>query len=264
MKKKAAIVTGASGGIGAALAAAYAAPGVMLHLGGLDARRLEAVADRCRSLGASVATRRQDVADKNGMADWVAGADAESDGLDLVIANAGIYLPADEVGEATAADIRREFEINALGVLNTVLPAIEAMRRRRHGHLALMSSLSSFRGMGLMPAYCASKAAVRVWGEGLRDQLAPHNVRVTIICPGHVATPICNMRGRGVLTPDHAARLIRAGIDANRPRIAFPTLLYAYLLLSSALPPNIIELVRRLKRRRGDRHETRAGADGLA
>ena len=80
------------------------------------------------------------------------------------------------------------FAANVEGVLNTVLPALPMLRSRRRGQVALMSSLASFRGFPGAPAYCGSKAAVRVWGEGLRPWLAREGVEVSVICPGFVTT----------------------------------------------------------------------------
>ena len=180
------LITGASSGIGAALALQFAAAGVELALGGRDRDRLEAVAARCRQAGAVVRCARVDVGEREAMAAWVLEADRTAP-LDLVLANAGTAGPGGSGGPGTARAI---FAVNLEGVVNTILPILPAMAGRRRGQIALMSSLAGFYGMPSAPAYCASKAAVRVWGEALRGRLGRHGVAVSVICPGFVRTPM--------------------------------------------------------------------------
>ena len=245
------LLTGASSGIGRALAIAYAAPGVTLALNGRDPARLESVARDCRARGAVVETRRLDVTDAAAMAAWVEDADTMAP-LDLVIANAGISAGTGGGGEA-AEQVRRIFAVNVDGVINTVLPALPAMRARRRGQVAIMSSLASFVGFPGAPAYCASKAAVRVWGESLRGWLAPEDVRVSVICPGFVDSPMTavnRFRMPFLMTADRAAAIIIGGLAADRPRIAFPWPMQAAVRLMAALPPGLIDAVgRRLPRK---------------
>ncbi|MEE9195623.1 MAG: SDR family NAD(P)-dependent oxidoreductase, partial [Alphaproteobacteria bacterium] len=126
------LITGANSGIGGALALAYAAPGVVLALGGRNQSRLEAVATACRERGATVETAQIDVTDADAMAAWIAKADAAAR-LDLVIANAGIsggtFTTSGGAGSGTE-QTRKIFPVNVDGVINTVLPAIEIMRSR--------------------------------------------------------------------------------------------------------------------------------------
>jgi len=172
------LITGASSGLGEGLARAYARSGITLFLSGRDAARLEAVAAACRAEGAEVETKVIDAADRPAMEAWIEAAEALAP-LDLVIANAGISAGTGGGGEA-AEQARAIFAVNLDGVLNTVLPALPAMRGRGCGQIAIMSSLASFRGMAGAPAYCASKAAVRVWGEALRAWLAPEGIAVSV------------------------------------------------------------------------------------
>jgi short-subunit dehydrogenase len=224
------LITGASSGIGAALARAYAAPGVYLALGGRDAQRLRKVAADCRSAGAEVEWRCVDVVDAPAMAAWLQQADCERP-LDLVIANAGV---------SGSGGNRRILEINLAGVVNTVEPAIARMAPRGEGHLALMSSLAAFRGMPSAPAYCASKAAIRIYGEGLRAALTPEGIAVSVVCPGFVRTPLTASNPFPMpllMSAERAAALIRRGLDRRRARIAFPLRLYLAVRLLAALPP---------------------------
>ncbi len=235
------LITGASSGIGDALAEAYAAPGVTLMLCGRDEARLEAVAGRCRARGAEVATAQFDVTDAAAAAHSVDEAASRAP-LDLVIANAGIS-GGTEGGEG-ADQARRIFAVNLDGVLNTVLPAISAMQARGRGQIALMSSLAGFRGFPGAPAYCASKAAVRTWGEALRGALRGDGIEVSVICPGFVRSPMTADNPYPmplIIDAEKAARIIKAGLARGRARIAFPWPLYFLVWAFGALSPGLTD-----------------------
>lgn len=240
------LITGASSGIGAALAREYAAPGVRLALCGRDAARLEEVAAACRATGAEVAARVLSVTDAEAVAAWVAEADAAAP-LDLVVANAGISAGTGD-GSESADQTRAIFAVNVDGVLNTVLPALAPMRARRRGQVAIVASVAGFRGLPSAPAYCASKAAVKAWGEGLRGWLAGDGVRVSVILPGFVESRITaanRFRMPFLMPAEKAARLIRRGLERDRGRIAFPwpTVFGAWLL--SVLPDALADRLTR-------------------
>src|SRR5690242_8878303 len=154
------LITGASRGIGAALARAYAGEGIVLALTGRNAERLAAVAEGCRAAGAEVQSTALDIADEAGVRNWIESVDRRHP-LDLVIANAGMTggLSGEGIVESLA-DVQRIMRVNFGGVCNTVDPVIPAMQQRGRGQLALMSSLAALRGLPYSPAYCASKAAV--------------------------------------------------------------------------------------------------------
>ncbi len=248
---KSILISGASSGIGAALALEYAEPGVFLALSGRNSARLEDVCDHCRSAGADVVPGVIDVTDRPAVEDWVFSADARRP-LDLVIANAGISGKTAGEGE-TPAQARAIFRTNVDGVLNTVHPAAERMRRRRQGQIAIVSSLASFRGYPGVPAYSASKAAVRAYGEALRGVLAADGVGVSVICPGYVRSRMTDVNKYSMpmlMDADRAARIIRWGLARNRARIAFPWPVYAVAWMFGALPPRLIDpLMVRLPRK---------------
>ncbi|GGB50638.1 short-chain dehydrogenase [Tistrella bauzanensis] len=243
-------ITGASSGLGAALVRAYAAPGVRLALHGRDAARLDSVAAAARASGATVDTALFDVTDAGAMADWLTRADTTFP-LDLVIANAGISGNEAASGGTVSADVTRAiFAVNVDGVVNTVLPAANLMLGRGRGAIAIISSLAGYRGQPGAPAYAASKAAVKAWGEGLRPRLAKGGLHVSVVCPGFVRTP---MTGRNrfpmpyLMEADRAAAIIRRGLCRNRARIAFPWQLAAVVWLLAALPASWADaLLRRM------------------
>ncbi|MBB6251835.1 SDR family NAD(P)-dependent oxidoreductase [Nitrospirillum iridis] len=237
------LITGASSGIGEALALAYAVPGRQLWLTGRDQGRLDAVAEAARAKGARVTAAALDVLDRPALSAWIQAAD---DGvpIDLAIANAGISGGTGGGGEGmlgeTEEQARRILAVNIEGVLNTIHPLIPRMVARKRGQLALMSSLAAFRGMPGAPAYCASKAAVRSYGEGLRGELMGKGVRVSVICPGFVRsrmTAVNTFPMPFLMDADKAARIVVHGLAANRARIAFPWPTYAVSWLLGVLPP---------------------------
>lgn len=247
------MITGASSGIGHALALAYAAPGVSLYLSGRNAARLAAVVKECQARGADAEGRCLDVQDRPAMAAWIATCQAAAP-LDLVVANAGIS--AGVGGEPDFdAQTRLIFGVNLDGVLNTVLPVVEAMRQRRQGQIALVASVAGFRGLPSAPAYCASKAAVKVWGEGLRGWLAGDGVGVSVILPGFVESRItaANDFSMPFLMPaDRAAEKIKRGLARNRGRIAFPWPTVFVSWLAGALPDGVMDWIgRRLPEKKG-------------
>lgn len=217
----------------------YASPGVTLFLSGRDAARVEAVAAACRAKGAVAEGKVIDATDRAAMAAWIAACDAQAP-LDLVIANAGVAGISEGHAGTVEAEAYRVLPVNIDGVVNTVIPALDPMRKRKHGQIAIMSSLASFRGFGRSPAYGASKAAVRVWGEGLRLRVARDKVGVTVICPGFVRSRMT--AGNTFPMPflmgsDHAAKIMRRGLDANRARISYPWPMVMLVWLLAALPP---------------------------
>lgn len=238
------LLTGASSGIGAALARAYAAPGRFLALTARDLARLEEVAAACRAAGAEVATAILDVTAKESVAAWTLEID-RAHPLDLVVANAGVSAGTGRGGES-AEQTRRILATNIDGVINTVLPVLPRMQGRGRGQIAIVSSLAGFRGFPGAPAYCASKAAVRVWGEALRGELRPQGIAVSVICPGYIATPMTAVNRFPMpflMDVDKAAQVIVHGLARNRARIAFPWPMYALVRLVAALPPGLLDRV---------------------
>jgi short-subunit dehydrogenase len=234
------LITGASSGIGAALALVYAGPNVALFLSGRDQNRLSEIALACREKGAEVSEQAINITDQSAMAEWILEADSQMP-LDLVIANAGISGGSDPQNEVISRQI---FATNVDGVLNTVLPIIPRMISRKRGQLALMSSLAEFRGLPGAPAYSASKAAVRSYGEALRGSLRDDGIKVSVICPGFVESRITDANDFHMpflMKAPKAAEIIKNGLAQDKPRIAFPFSMYAATWLMSVLPSIIVD-----------------------
>ena len=217
------LITGASSGLGAALARRYANEGVTLFLQGRDAQRLERTAAACREYGATVHCQQVDVTDAKAMQTRIEEADRILP-LELVIANAGISAGLGDGGEP-ADQARKVFSVNIDGVMNTLQPVIPAMVARKTGQLVIISSLAGIRGLPSCPAYAASKACVRSYGEGLRGWLAGHGVAVNVVCPGFITTPLTQVNDFPmplIMSAEKAARIIARGLAKNRARIGLP------------------------------------------
>ena len=242
---KSILITGASSGIGAALARCYAMDGVTLTLTGRDGSRLGRVAEAARKAGAEVHPVVCDVAERAAMEDLIGVCQARAP-LDLVIANAGISggtagPQITDFGAESADQVRRIFGVNLDGLLNTILPARDIMAAQGHGQLALVSSIAGFRGLPTAPAYAASKAAVKAYGEGIRMELAPAGIGVSVICPGFVTSRMTDKNNFPMpfkMTAERAAAIIRRGLAKNKPRIVFPFPMYLGAWLLAALPPS--------------------------
>jgi short-subunit dehydrogenase len=219
------VITGASSGLGAALAQAYAMPGTVLGLLGRDRGRLAITARACEANGARVQVALIDVADAPAMAAWLLAFDGDNP-VELLIANAGTSAgpPPDSPSEGVAI-ASRQVAVNLLGTINTVEPLLPALCARRRGRVAIIASIAALRGLPYSPGYCASKAGLRAYAEALRPRLEPHNVGVTAVCPGFFASPMTD-RFHGptpfLLTSEGAARIVKRGIDRGRRRVAFP------------------------------------------
>jgi short-subunit dehydrogenase len=239
------LITGASSGIGAALARAYAEAGVTLALTGRNAERLAATAEAARAAGAAVMTRSFDLRDEAAVTAWVAEVGAAQP-VDLVIANAGITGGHHADGEERLDEVRRLIEINFLAASYTIHAALPAMRRRGHGQIAVVSSLAGMRGLPSMPGYCASKAALIAYAEALRAWLRHDHIEVSIVLPGNVDTPMA-ARETGpqpmLIPADRAAAIIRRGLAQGRARIAFPLSLYLLLHAAALLPARVVDMV---------------------
>jgi short-subunit dehydrogenase len=246
LKTRSILITGASSGIGRALALTYAAPGVGLALIGRNRERIEAVAAAARALGAEVDVGLVDVRDQAAMTAWIGAADARRR-FDLCIANAGITtgLAPGELYEDPRA-VRAILGANLIGVLNTVEPLIGPMCARGSGQIAFIGSIAGLRGLPYAPAYCATKAAVHAYSESLRGRLRPAGVRVSLVIPGFVKTPLNDsidaMKPLEVSDAE-AARLIRRGLDRRKAVIAFPWPLYLAARLSRVLPVRLVDAI---------------------
>lgn len=218
-------ITGASSGIGQALAEHYAAAGWRLAL---VARRTEAMQAWAAARGldeSRASVYRADVADVDSI---VAAGQAciERQGLpDVVVANAGISVGMDTAVRADLEVMRETFTLNNIGLAATFHPFLEPMRQRGSGMLVGVASVAAVRGLPGHGAYCASKAAVVAYCESLRGECRGSGVRVLTLLPGYVATPLTARnpyRMPFLLQPQEFARRAAAAIAAGRRSVVIP------------------------------------------
>ena len=248
-------ITGASSGIGAALADVHAAPKIRLALAGRNVQRLEGVAERCRARGAEVTTAIVDVTDAEAMAAWIAAAD-EVQPLDLGYANAGlggVRAIADPEGEPISI-AHEMIGTNLIGVVNTVNPLLTRFCERRRGHVVLVGSLAANVGLPHSPIYCATKAAVATYAHALRRLVATSGVQVTLVEPGFVDTPMSEgVPQRGLMlwsAPQAAARIVR-GVEARQAVVRFPLPLALFIGLVRHLPRRVADALLTASYQRG-------------
>ncbi len=234
------LITGASSGLGKALAIKYAKLGVTnLYLTGRNSKNLFEVKKICESNGSVVYEKSIDITDAKAFSLWVDSIYANGGKIDLVIANAGISAGTGGIGEGIE-QVRKIFSTNIDGVINTIHPVIEYMKQEKSGQIAIISSLAGYRGIPGSPAYSASKAAVKVYGEGLRGVLAKDGIGLTVITPGYIKTPMTDINEFPMpflMDAKQAARIIIKKLKRNPARIAFPWRLYAIIWFLSILPP---------------------------
>lgn len=236
-----AAITGASSGLGAALAQALAGPGRILHLAGRDPARLGTTAASCRAAGATVTETAFDVTDAPAARAWIEG----TGGLDLLVANAG--TSAGTGGTSESPDqVARIFAVNLTGALNTILPALDLMRAQPpgpdgiRGRIAAIASIAAFVASPGAPAYSASKAALQRWTEATDATARRDGIRLHAICPGFICTPMTASNQFPMpllMEPQEAARCSLGGIARGRARVVFPWPVYAAARLMGALPP---------------------------
>ena len=205
------VITGASSGIGEALARYYAARGAVL---GLISRRPIAV-----SSGVSYPL---DVTDEGALAKSAKDFIARFGVPDLVIANAGISSGTSGVEHADVSKLRKMLEVNVAGLAATLAAFAPAMREAGRGTLAGIASVAGFRGLAGNGAYCASKSAAMTWLESLRAELYGSGVSVVCVCPGYIDTAMTRVnrfRMPFLISADDAARRIARAI-AHKRRLA--------------------------------------------
>lgn len=234
------VITGASRGLGAALARALAGEGVTLGLVARDAAALDEVAGDCRRRGAaSVVTGALDITDHAALEAWLTDHDATHP-IDLMIANAGVFggHPSPTEREPIQSQLS-QVRINIDGTLASVDCVAGRMLTRGRGRIAIVSSLAALHPLADAPAYTATKAAVAGYGEALREHLAPHGIAVSVVYPGNVETDQTRQQVGPVpalMPADQAAHLILTGLARGRATIAFPAHLHWLIRAGRLLP----------------------------
>lgn len=232
------VITGASSGIGQALALEYAKHGVALCLMGRNIEKLKKISALCTAKGAAVHIVSVNISNQQEMATAILNFDLKHP-VNLVIANAGIGIgKSSHLNEEDASPIE-VIQTNIIGLHATIDPLMAKMKERKQGQIAIMSSLASYRGFAKHYVYNATKAYARIYGQGLRLDLKKYGVRVSTIAPGFVKTPLTdknNFRMPFLMPVEKAALIIKKGLEKNKSLIAFPLFFYFIVRFLAALP----------------------------
>jgi NADP-dependent 3-hydroxy acid dehydrogenase YdfG len=241
-------VTGASSGIGAALVPPLTARGARVAVSARRGDLLETLAAGWRSAGADVLVAPLDVRDRHAVIAAVRRIETRWGGIDLAILNAGTHqAPAGPGFEA--AQFVDVMTLNYFGVLYGIEAVLPGMLARGRGHIAGMASLAGYRAVPTAAAYGASKAALIHALESLRFDVEPNGVRVTVINPGFVRTPLTDrnrFRMPFLMDVERAAAIIVSGLERDRKEIHFPRVFSTMLKVARVLPFPVYErLIRR-------------------
>lgn len=217
-------ITGASTGLGAGLAEHYGREGAVL---GIVARRAELLAEhraRLEQRGATVHTYALDVTDTAAMQEAARDFTHRAGGVDLVVANAGVGTKKGAILNGASEDVARTLSVNLLGVTNTLVPFVPAMLAQGAGTLCAVSSFAGTRAVPGHATYCASKAGVTTFMDGLRMELKHAGVHAMTIAPGYVRTPLTEgMKSLPfVVEPDVAVRIMTRAIERREKTCIFP------------------------------------------
>jgi NAD(P)-dependent dehydrogenase (short-subunit alcohol dehydrogenase family) len=228
-------VTGASSGIGRALALELATRGWTVHATARNGAALDALA---AERPGAIIPQPGDVTDRAAMAAIVARVEADRP-IALAVLNAGIYEPM-RAQEFSAEAVEKTFAVNVNGVANGLEPLLAAMIGRRRGHVALVASVAGYRGLPRAAAYSATKAALIAMAEALAFDLIDLNVRISVVNPGFVeteATAVNDFEMPFLMKTDAAAKRIADGLAKPGFEIAFPTR-FALILKTIGLLPH--------------------------
>lgn len=242
-----AFITGASSGIGYALALELVRKGYALALAARRKELLEELAGKVKSWGGDVVTVVCDVGDQAQVKQAVTGTLNHFGRIDLAVLSAGVSEPTD-AANFNAAKFERLARTNLLGVaycLEELIPAIRKQSSQSLKTIAAVSSLAGDRGMPGSAGYCATKAALSTLFDGMRGELRRHGVRLATIEPGYVLTPMTEGFGRMpfLMQADEAARLILARIERGDRVIRFPLIPSVFMKLMRILPVSIFDAV---------------------
>lgn len=237
------IITGASSGLGKALAEHLAEPEVRLHLLGRNKLRLEQTADNCRKKHAEVFTHLVDVASLDEMTKFYAN--IRNQEITHVFASAAISMETEELENASHA--KELFETNVIGVSNTVLPAAEIMSaHKKGGKIIIIGSIAGEMAFPSSPSYVASKAALKIFAHALSINLKKHNILVSMVMPGYIKTAMTQTNKHYmplIISANKASKIIIKGVEQNKPLIIFPKRLYYLVQILNFLPRRMIDYI---------------------
>lgn len=231
-------ITGAGRGIGRALATLLCEQGAVIYASSRTPRELQALADDCESLPGQIIPVTLDITDADQVTELCQRWSEAGAFPDLVVLNAGTHDPF-PAQQFSAGRVRKLFEVNFHGTVNCIDPVLRHFCDDNRGHLAVMASVAGYRGLPTAAAYGAGKAALINLCEALKLDLTGTAVKVQVINPGFVRTPLTDknaFRMPALLEPEEAARRIVKGLLSDRFEITFPKRFVYALKLLRMLP----------------------------
>ncbi len=230
IENKVVVITGASSGLGEATARHLAAHGAKLVLGARRVDRLQVLAGEL-GLGAAAAVAT-DVTDAAQVKALVDGAVAAHGRIDVMLNNAGL-MPHSPLERLKIADWDRMIDVNFKGVLYGIAAALPHMQRQRSGHIINVASVAAYKVRPGSAVYAATKAAVRMLSEGLRQEVKPYNIRTTVISPGAVQSEL----PQSISEPD-----VARGIAEFYERYAIPADSFARMVTFAISQPEDVDI----------------------
>jgi short-subunit dehydrogenase len=218
------LITGASSGIGAALAEEMAQRGFVV---GLVARREPELRSLCKKIiaaGGQAGWATGDVADFESIAKAIGQLESTLGPVEILVANAGISARS-LASDPDLLRIRKVMDVNYFGAIHSAKAVLPGMLERKRGHLVVISSVAGFRGLPKSSAYSSSKAAITNYWESQRLELAPHGIACTSINPGYIQTPLTDKNKHPMpflISAETAAITMANGILSRRKVLTFP------------------------------------------
>jgi dehydrogenase/reductase SDR family member 7B len=248
------IITGASSGIGRATALAFAEAGAKVVLASRNLAALEDLAQSIHAMGGEALVIPTDVAIRAQGERVVHETLARWGRIDVVVANAGVYVRG-RVVDVEIADLERSMAVNFYGAIYPILAAVPHMVKKGSGHLVLVTSMDAKKGIPLDAPYVAAKFALSGFGEVMRQELHGTGVSVTTVFPGRVATPmIAKIKVPWISAPISAESVARAIVQSahrRQPEIIIPAI-GRLLIYLNTLSPRLGDWLVRLFRLEGE------------
>ncbi len=231
-------ITGASSGIGAEVAHLYAQAGHTVFASARNQATLDTMSAASKNLNGKIIALPLDVTDNNSVIKAFEQIQEYNGGLDLAILNAGYYEPV-EFDELTLEHFEKTYDVNLIGVVRCLLPLLQYFSNNKQGHIAIVSSVSGFRGLPKAAAYGSSKAALINMAESLKPECNSHGIKLSLVNPGFVKSKLTDRNDFKMPfimeTSDAAKRIVR-GLESNAFEITFPRRFTYWLKLFRILP----------------------------
>ena len=232
-------ITGASSGIGKALAIEYAKLGAILGLSARRTEKLKKVAKQCEEFGAKkVFVYALDVTNETESTNTTKQFLTDAHGIDIVIANAGVAY-SDKISSGDPTQINKVISTNVIGVTNSIIPFIPKMKEEQSGKIVIISSIASFRPIAYHGGYSSSKAAVRMFADSWRMALKKYKIQLTAICPGFIVSEMTDENKFPMpflLQTDQAAKKMVKAIDKGKKTYILPWQYKTIIYLTRWLP----------------------------